>query len=393
MNVIALETSSSQETYSNLRVAWLLPTAWFYWQPALSEFTRLFPKTTVFTGLWPGFARGFENSLTVEVVGERKVLAITQSSTGYGSSFTYLSLGIVNRLLRLKPHLVFSSSFGLWTILALLLKPLGRWQVVIAYEGSSPSVDYRNSIIRLVLRQAMIQAADACITNSQAGKNYLVNILKAKEDHVFAQPYEVPDAKSLLAQSVESTLDIPISKHPVFLFVGSIIPRKGLRVLLEACVLLREQGFSEYTLQIIGEGDQREELEAFCHSHGLVDWVQWIGRVNYDILGTYFRNADVFVLPTLEDTWGVVVLEAMILGKPVLCSKGAGAVEMVIDGENGYRFAANDAKELAAIMSRFINDPTLVNVMGQKSQQLIAQHTPTIAATFLAKVASCVTKQ
>jgi glycosyltransferase involved in cell wall biosynthesis len=110
-------------------------------------------------------------------------------------------------------------------------------------------------------------------------------------------------------------------------------------------------------------------------------------------LGTYFRNADVFVLPTLEDTWGVVVLEAMILGKPVLCSKGAGAVEMVIDGENGYRFAANDAKELAAIMSRFINDPTLVNVMGQKSQQLIAQHTPTIAATFLAKVASCVTKQ
>lgn len=375
---------------NDLRIAWLLPTAWFYWQPALSEFTRLFPQTRIFTGLWPGFARGFENLLAVEVVGNRRVVEITPGTAGYGSSFTYLSPSIVSRLLRFKPHIIFSSSFGIWTILALLLKPWGKWRVVIAYEGSSPGVDYRGSAVRLSLRRAMVQAADACITNSQAGKAYLIEILKAKEDCVFAQPYEVPDSRSLLEQGGDSEPNIPQLRHPIFLFVGSINPRKGLHLLLEACVLLQRKGFHDYTLLVVGDGPQREELEAFSQKHGLEDRVQWAGRVEYSNLGAYFRSADVFVLPTLEDTWGLVVLEAMIFGKPVLSSKGAGAVEMVLEGENGYCFDPRNPEGLAEAMGRFIDDPSLIVSMGQKSQQLIAQYSPKAAAQFLAEVTSFV---
>ena len=372
----------------NLRIAWLLPSAFYYWQPAISKLAQLFPQTTVFTGLWQGFAPGFENSFAVEVL-ERKVIQLTRTSTGYGNNFTYLSLNIINRLIRFKPDLIFTSSFGVWTMLALLLKPLAKWRVVIAYEGSSPSVDYRGSAPRLALRRAMVKAADALITNSKAGKAYLIDILKAKESNVFHQPYEVPATTALVGCTKEDKhSNLHQLQRPVFLFVGGIIPRKGLHLLLEACVVLQKQGYRNYTLLVVGDGAQRQELEAFSQTHELADCVKWAGRVNYGNLGAYFNSADVFVLPTLEDTWGVVVLEAMALGKPVLCSKWAGAAEMVIEGENGYLFEPQQPEELAKVMRRFIEQPNLSKSMGDKSQQLMAQHTPEVAAQFLAKVTS-----
>lgn len=387
MTGTALKVNQSNSN-SNFRIAWLLPSAFYYWQPAISKLAQMFPQTTVFTGLWQGFAPGFENTFTVEVL-ERKVIQLTRTSTGYGNNFTYLPLNIINRLLRFKPNLIFTSSFGIWTMLALLLKPLAKWRVVIAYEGSSPSVDFRGSAPRLALRRAMVKAADALITNSHAGKAYLIDILKAKESNVFRQPYEVPATTALIGSTQEDKQsNLHQLQRPVFLFVGGIIPRKGLHLLLEACVVLQKQGYRNYTLLVVGDGAQRQELEAFSQNHALADCVKWTGRVDYGNLGAYFNSADVFVLPTLEDTWGVVVLEAMALGKPVLCSKWAGAAEMVIEGENGYLFEPQQPEELAKVMRRFIEQPNLSKSMGDKSQQLMAQHTPEVAAQFLANVTS-----
>lgn len=344
----------------------------------------------IFAGWWKGYAPGFENSFPVDVAGERKVLKLTHSATSYGSNFTYLPLNIVKKLFEFKPDLVFSNSFGVWTILALLFKPLGRWRVVIAYEGSSPGVDYRNSAVRLLVRRMMVQVADACITNSQAGKAYLIDVLRARSDRVFAHPYEVPSSKALSEQAIAQQLpDTPL-QHPIFLFVGSVESRKGLHLLLEACTILASRGSGTYTLTIVGDGEKRSELEEYCQTQGLQDRVQWVGRVEYGQLGAFFLNADVFILPTLEDTWGVVVSEAMALGKAILCSKWAGAVELVVHGENGYVFDPHDPTEIAAAMQHFIEDPGLSMRMGRRSKELIEQYTPEHAAKFLAQVATSV---
>ncbi len=374
---------------STLRIAWLLTSAFYYWHPMLSRFAKRFPQMTAFAANWRGYAPGFEDSFKVEVVGERKIIPVTKASTGYGSSFTYLPLNIVNRLLQFKPQVIFSNSFGMWTTLALLLKPLGKWRVVIAYEGSSPSVDYRNSAMRISVRRALVRAADACITNSHAGKAYLTEVLKAEEKLVFVQPYEVPAANSLSGQSTFAELDTSW-QQPIFIFVGSIVPRKGLNFLLEACALLKKQGCHKYTLLIVGDGPQREELETFSQKQQLTDCVKWVGRVDYGLLGAYFNQANVFVLPTLEDTWGMVVLEAMVLGKPILCSKWAGAAELVLEGVNGHHFEPQDPEKVAELMRRFIDDPNLAVSMGQESKQVMSQHTPEVAADFLAEVTSFV---
>ena len=378
------------QSIDNLRIAWLLPVAWFYWQPAISELTKIFPNTTVFTGLFPGFAKGLEETLKVEVVGEFKVIEIAKDENSYGDNFTYLSPKIIGHLLKLRPQVIFSSSFGIWTIIALLLKPLFWWRVIIAYEGCSPGVDYRNSSARLFVRRLMVWMADACITNSQAGNEYLVEILNAQKDRVFVQPYEIPDEHTLPGSAEVIESDSLELQHPIFLFVGHIIPRKGLDTVLKAGVVLQTRGYHQFTLQVVGNGDRQPELEAFCQAQHLSDRVQWVGRVPFDRIGTYFHNADVFVLPTLEDTWGVVTLEAMLLGKPILCSSGAGTAELVVSGENGYVFAPEDPDKLADLMQLFLDDPALIPAMGTRSQQIMAQYTPVAAAQCMANITKLV---
>lgn len=378
------------QNLDSVRIAWLLPVAWFYWQPALSEYTRIFPHTNVFTGLFPGYAQGLEGTLKVEVVGKFRVVEINRDEGSYGDNFTYLSPGIIIHLFRFKPQVIFASSFGVWTILALLLKPLLRWRVIIAYEGSSPGVDYRNSASRLLIRRLMVGMADACITNSRAGSDYLSAILKADKDRVFVQPYEIPDEHTLPSSPEGKTAKLVELQHPVFLFVGHVIPRKGLSILLKACVTLKDRGYERFTIQVVGDGTQQQELAAFCQEYQISDRVQWAGRVAYDQIGTYFDRADVFVFPTLEDTWGVVTLEAMLLGKPILCSTGAGTAELVVPGENGYVFAPDDPDRLADLMQKFLDDPGLIAAMGARSPQIMSQYTPVAAAQCLAAVTELV---
>ncbi|MEQ9625956.1 glycosyltransferase family 4 protein [Coleofasciculus chthonoplastes] len=374
-----------------ISIAWLLPSMerQNYWQPLFKEFTKTFPKTQVYTGFWEGFVTGLEDAFAVEVVGQTKFVPTTQG-TGYSPGFISLSPKIIVELFKFQPQVIFVSGFSLWTLLSLVFKPLGRWKVIIVYDGSSPTIDYINSRRRLILRSTMVRFADAYITNTNGGKNYLTKVLGTEEQRVFARPYQVPDVKTLLGRQEEDSEPQPGSQHPIFLFVGKVIPRKGLQFLLQACTMLKQQGYQKYTLLIVGDGEQREELETYSQTQGLTDSVHWAGWGNYDRLGVYFRQADVFVFPTLEDIWGVVLLEAMAFGKAILCSKWAGSSELVVEGDNGYIFDPYHPEELAEQMRRFIDNSDLMVSMGQKSQQLIAQHNPEAAAKFLVGVTSFV---
>jgi glycosyltransferase involved in cell wall biosynthesis len=105
-------------------------------------------------------------------------------------------------------------------------------------------------------------------------------------------------------------------------------------------------------------------------------------------LGAYFQQADIFVFPTFEDVWGMVVPEAMVFGKPVLCSNGAAAYELIAEGENGYIFDPHDPPALAEAMQRFLDNPDLIKSMGERSRQIIAQKTPETAAQAYIEVTS-----
>jgi glycosyltransferase involved in cell wall biosynthesis len=367
------------------RVAWLLQGAGAYIQPLLSEFTKLFPQTRIFTGNWPGFLPGFENSFTVEQVGETKVIAIPWYGKSYGPSFTYLSPSVVGHLIKYKPDVVFVTGFTMWTILALLGKPWHGGKVIVLYDGSSPSIDSRGSILRLSIRRIMGKFIDAFMTNTKAGETYLTEVIRAKQNTVFFRPYLVSDPK-IVSSHFEDKLSDTQLQHPIFLFVGSLIQRKGLSELLQACSLLQGKGYDNYTLLVVGKGLQKSELQNYVKTHNLEERVKWIDHVEYKEIGAYFQLADVFVFPTLEDVWGMVAVEAMMFGKPILCSKWAGAAEMVIDKENGYIFDPHEPEKLAELMKEFLKNPALIKQMGEKSQQIMSENTPEIVSKFIAEI-------
>lgn len=382
------------KSISNPRIAWLFPSLYSgnYWQPILSEFKARFNQVIVYTGFWPGFSPGYEDAFPVEVVGSTKFVATSQASTGYKRSYILPSWKIVGRLLRFRPHVIFTSAFSIWTALAIVLKPLCRWKVVIVFDGISTGTDYLNSGIRVPFRRVISWFADGFITNNTISKDYLTKIAGAKSDRIFIGPYLIPDSKILLShsQTIDSNL---IKQKPIFLYVGQIIPRKGLQFLLEACHLLKKRGHFTFALWIVGNGSHQEELETFAEQYELQDVVKWVGKVDYHCLGIYFQQADVFICPTLEDIWGMVVLEAMVLGKPVLCSKLAGSVDLIKNGENGYVFDPYQPEKLAGLMSQFIKEPNLIEQMGERSQQIMMVHTPKSVTKFLAEVVEDVLKR
>lgn len=367
------------------RVAWLFPSLAraSYWHPVLSAFAANCPNTIIFTGNWPGFAAGLEGSFKVTVVG--KFRYIKTAGEEFQRTIQILPLRIVLNLLKFKPHAIFSAAFSMWTVLAIVLKPWMRWKIIIIYDGSSKTVDVIDSSWRLFFRRMLTKHASAFITNSISGKAYLVKHLKAKDDLVYHRPYEVPDLSLLMKISGSDKCSqwLEQVRHPLFLFVGQIVRGKGLHHLFEALLILKNWGYKNFTLMIIGDGPQRSELDHWIRDNGLVEHVIWIGWLEYGSLGFYFQSADILVFPTLADVWGMVVPEAMLFGKPILCSKFAGAADLVVNEENGFVFDPASHKQLAEFMRRFIDDPRLITEMGHKSKQMMKPFTAQTAANHL----------
>jgi glycosyltransferase involved in cell wall biosynthesis len=370
----------------SLRIAWLLPMGGLHWHPALVELGRRCPGLKVFTAR-ESFARELEPNVDVEVVGRARVVGADPIAPGYRARLTLVSPRILVQLFRFRPALVFTNSFGIWTTVAILLKPVARWPVIIAYEGSAPGVDFRRSRLRIMFRRMLVRGADACITNTQAGRRYLTDVLGARPELVSARPYLVPTQEFFELDSNGAARRLGAMQRPRFLYVGKLTARKGVRQLLEACAYLDRLGTPRYSLVIVGDGPLRQELESLATGLGLGGRVHWVGHVPYSAVGEYLDAADVLVLPTWEDTWGMTVPEALLAGKPVLCSVRAGSSELVEDGRNGYLFDPLDPTMLAERMRRFVEHPERSEEMGRRGRQVIAEHTPKAAGDFLVTVA------
>ncbi|AFY93870.1 glycosyltransferase family 4 protein [Chamaesiphon minutus] len=373
----------------SLRIALLFPTVELgnYWQPVLKELADISERVMLYTGRpWAGFDPNDPENIHVEVVGKTVRVNNSESKTDYSGGYMMLSPRIIGRILAFKPQVVIACGFSIWTMLAIIFKPIGRWRVILAWDGSSPNVDFRNSKLRLWVRATIARFVDRFITNSEAGKAYFCEYLGVEGQKITVKPYLVPDPQTLSSRLLTATATVDLQlPSPIFLYVGRLEERKGVHLLLQACHLLRQQS-CQFSLAIAGRGPQQDELQAYCHSHDLDDCVEWLGWIDYRQLGAYFQQADILVFPSLEDIWGMVTLEAMAFGKPVLASKWAGSSELIVDGQNGWLCDPHDPTAMAAQMRSAIDRPALITTVGKAAAATLCEHTPQAVARFLARV-------
>ncbi len=157
----------------------------------------------------------------------------------------------------------------------------------------------------------------------------------------------------------------------VLLYVGRLAPEKGLLTLMDSLSQVPVE--SRPRLVLVGSGPLEPQLRARAASLGLE--VQFVGFLQREDLVQRYAAADIFVLPSKSEPWGLVVNEAMEFGLPLILSSKVGCAPMLLrEGLNGLAFAAGDSRALAACVERLSSDESLRRRMGLASQRIIRDH-------------------
>jgi glycosyltransferase involved in cell wall biosynthesis len=165
------------------------------------------------------------------------------------------------------------------------------------------------------------------------------------------------------------------------LCVAHLYPRKDVATLVEAL-----PGVPGARLTIVGDGPERPRIQARARELGLLDGrrVELLGHVPFERLAAELRSADVFCLPSLQEGFGIVFLEAMAAGLPIVAARAGAVPETVPDGECGILAPPGDPVALASALSTLLPDAALRRRMGEAGSQRVRQFdAPLVATRFL----------
>ncbi|MCR5665026.1 MAG: glycosyltransferase family 4 protein [Oscillospiraceae bacterium] len=178
------------------------------------------------------------------------------------------------------------------------------------------------------------------------------------DDHIFVMPMTV-DTDQFRAISELHTKDeykemLGVAGKKVILYAGRFTAVKDLPCLLRAVAKLK-QAHDDFVLCLIGKGEQKPQLEKLAVDLGLQENVRFFDYQLMPKLAEYYAAADVFVLPSAFEPWGLVVNEALACRMPVIASDACGCVDdLIIPGENGDVFPTGDAETLAVDIEKWL---------------------------------------
>jgi glycosyltransferase involved in cell wall biosynthesis len=147
------------------------------------------------------------------------------------------------------------------------------------------------------------------------------------------------------------------NKVTQFVFVGQVIERKGIMILLEAIKIIHQTNQS-FHLTIIGTGELEATLKVFINKNQLQNTVTLLGAINSENVSDYIEKSELLILPSVFDGWGMVVNEALQISLPVLISDQCGAKELIKHEFNGLIFKSESLDSLTENMLIFLNLPT-----------------------------------
>jgi phosphatidylinositol alpha-mannosyltransferase len=162
--------------------------------------------------------------------------------------------------------------------------------------------------------------------------------------------------------------------EPKILFLGRLDPRKGLEQLLRAFPLVR-QAIPEVLLLVVGKGPEERRYRRIAFDGGFTSAVRFLGFVPPERLPSCYASCDVYCSPALGgESFGIVLIEAMASGRPVVASDIPGYREVVKNGENGLLVDPHDPSGLAAVLVRLLRDPTLRRTLAARGLESVSDY-------------------
>ena len=259
---------------------------------------------------------------------------------------------------------------------------LGLMKNRIARSPEEMEGEYRANGERRVL-----QVADRIIAATLAEQSQLQFLYNADTSRITVIPPGVDTSHfyPIPMEEARESIGLPVDDR-LLLFVGRIEPLKGLETLIRALALMRAEGVQcqvPHYLAVVG-GDpgasgenlsgEMARLQELRREQGMDELVLFLGKRAQDSLPYYYSAADVLIMPSHYESFGMVALEAMACGTPVVASQVGGLAFLVQDGVTGFVVPDGDPRALSERLTRLLTEPDLRERLGQQAAQYARQY-------------------
>jgi D-inositol-3-phosphate glycosyltransferase len=239
----------------------------------------------------------------------------------------------------------------------------------------------REPDLRLNVESNILGWADRIIAATLAEKTQLELLLKADRRKIDVVPpgVDLETFRPIPVEAAKDAIGVP-PQDTMLLFVGRIEPLKGVETMLRAMKLLRDRGAMppNLCLSIIGgdashtaaqENAEMDRLRALRQELGIGDVVAFLGKRDQDSLNNYYASAQAVIMPSHYESFGMVALEAMACGTPVIASEVGGLAFLVKDGETGFHVPDREPEALCDKLQLLISDSELRAKLGAQAAE------------------------
>jgi glycosyltransferase involved in cell wall biosynthesis len=248
--------------------------------------------------------------------------------------------------------------------------------------------------IRLNIEKQILEQADCIIATSPQEQEYL-RTLVSKQGNVKIIPYgtDVKTFHTIPKAEARAKLGLD-GDEQIVLYVGRFDPRKGIETLIRASAQTKAFAEGNLKLVIVGgscpdriDGQERNRIEQIVQETGLTERTLFAGQVKHNMLPFYYAAADVCVIPSHYETFGLVAIEAMACGTPVIASDVGGLKFIVLSEQTGLRVSPQDTAAFATAIDRLLTNKAWARQLGTcGSLQVNQQFSWTMIANQLSRL-------
>ncbi len=234
-------------------------------------------------------------------------------------------------------------------------------------------------IYRLYVEKELFQTSDRVIATTPSEKAVLTDFYSAPSERIKLVPCGVNTGVFHPCKQKIEPEHLPRNKK-IILFVGRFEENKGLDILLQSLVILQNKFplTAAMTCLVVAGGDdlnllpnqvssEKQKYLDFIETNGLTSLVRFIGPIKHEDLASYFRSASVTVVPSFYESFGLVAVEAMASGCPVVASRTGGLADNVINGKTGLLVEPKNPEELAIAINTLLTDEQLIVQMAKEA--------------------------
>jgi D-inositol-3-phosphate glycosyltransferase len=230
--------------------------------------------------------------------------------------------------------------------------------------------------LRIDSESAVLEAADRVICATELERDSLRQLYGAPADKVEVIPLGVDLDRFRPTKKLAARKALGLHDERIVLFVGRIEPLKGLDILINAASLLESD--VECTVLVVGGDDSSEtrvqELRDLARDRGIEHRVAFVGAVDHETLPLYYNAADVCVVPSHYESFGLVAVEAMASGIPVVASRVGGLTGTIKDGETGYLIPWLCPEPFAERIELLLENEPLRNNLGEAAREAMSRY-------------------